>query len=384
MRMRLSVLTPIQRGEDGLFWGQALRCGSWDYDEMEGGGFDISEADIDEFVRNFEAAEKGPDVPLNYGHDDKDPAGWVKRLVKRGKGEGAELWPGFEILDDSYREKVEKGLIKYLSSELDFAWTNPEACRTNGDCEPRKVFEGLALTNRPYLKGMAPIMAAEVLPNSPARPGCKCGGKCRAKNLQESPMPKTQEELERELAAANAKLAERDSDIKAQLAAAEKRQADSDLQMREMIQSTRLDKVTARLKEMGKSKLPPAIGGRVLRLATALIMGGASTVTLSGKVKVRLADNSGDEDVDKLDVVEEVLDMLQELPDALASDPDAELEEDDSDDEDDKKGSDADKVDKAKAAAKKRMTETKGLSYATVLAEELTKRGIKSAFGGKR
>jgi len=387
VRVRLASPTGIELGPDGLYWGQVLRCGSWDYPDMEGGGFDIDEGAIDEFVRNFAAGEKGPEVLLNYGHDDKDEAGWVKRLEKRGAGEDAQAWAGFTVDNADYRSKVDRGLIRYLSSELDFDYTNPEACRTHSDCTPRRVFEGLALTNRPYVKGMAPIACAEILPNSPASSGCKCGGKCR-ENQQEGHMSKTVEELQRDLDAANAKLAERDdSTLKAQLADAKRRQDESDRQLRLMVQTNRLDKVRARLKELGRKNVPPVIASRVLRLATALVMGDAASVTLSSKVKVRLADNSGDEELDKLDVVEEVLDMLQELPDAISSEGDADLEEDDTDDDKDKdkKGSESDRVKSATASAKKRMSETKGLRFEVVLAEELAKRGIKSALaGGKR
>ena len=389
MRLKLRVhgaAVQLQEREDGLYWVEALRCGSWDYPGMEGGGFEIDQAKLDEFVANFEAGEKGRDVLLNVDHDDDAPAGWVKRLVRRGEGDdpetGARLWAGFEIADPEIRRKVDLGLLKYSSSELDFSWVNPERCRTDGDCEPRSVFEGLALTNRPYVKGLRPIVLAEPFePISPATPGCKCGERRETKR-KEGHM-KTVEELEAELAEARAKLAENDSaaELKAKLTEAEKQRKDTDRRLRELETSTRLNEVGERIKKLVRGRrVTPAVGNRLTRLATALVRGGAATVTLSEKVKVRLAEGDGEEELDKLDVVGEVLDMLQELPDALSSKvEDADLSEED--DEDEGKESDDDKVKAAEAAAIARV-KTEKRPFRVLFTEELAKRGVQSALGG--
>lgn len=387
MRLKLSVTAPISPITDGLYWAEAIRCGSWEYPDFPSGGFDVNESIIDELATNFKAGEKGPDVPLNYGHDDEDPAGWVKQLVKRGSGDdpenGSKLFAGFEILNPDYKEKVDLGLIKYVSSEIDFDYVNPETCRTEGDCTPKRVFEGLALCLRPYIKGMQPIMLCEPYTISQEKPGCKCGER---RNLnKEGYMPKTIEQLEAELAETKAKLAENSSDsLKAQLAEEKQRREANERQLREVLTTTRLNDAKTRLSMLvAKRKLTPAIANRALRLCQGLIVGGSTTINLNEKVKVRLADNTGDEEIDKLDVVSEVLDMLQELPDALSSKvEDANLEEEESDDDmynDDDKA----KMSKAKIAAHERVVKG-GVTYHVALAEELKKVGITSAFGGKK
>lgn len=386
MRVKLSLQgSPIEH-RDGLYWAEVLRPGSWEYPGFPTGGFDIDETVLDEFAANFRAGEKGSMVPLNLNHKEENTIGWVKALERRGEGADARLWAGFEIEDAETKDKVDRKLLRFTSSELNWEWRNPEACRTHGDCEPRRVFEGLALTNRPYIKGLQPIQLAEILdtPEDPDRaPGrrakCKCG--------EQKPMPKTAEELQKELDEARAQLAERGSeDLKAKLAEETRKRQETERQvqetnrrLRELETNTKLTETNQRIRELVRKRhITPAVANRVTRIALALIQGGQATVTLSEKVKVKLAEGNGEESLDKLDVVREVLDMLQELPDALSKDEIAQLEEDESD-----KGreSESEKIKAAEGAARERAKKG-GINFRAALAEELTKRGVGSQ-GGK-
>ncbi|RYG34219.1 hypothetical protein EON81_16140 [bacterium] len=344
---------------------QVLRCGSWQYGEDPESGFDLTESDLREIVSNFKAAEKGVDVPLMYGHDDASEAqcGWVKDLALEGKGADASVWAYFDLTDGHVRRKVDEGSIKYSSSELDLAYVNPERARTTGDTTPRKVFEGLALTNRPYIKGMAPVATVTLTERSekpttvpePTKP-----------NTENDSVSVRLAEQERETEALRTKLAERDRDIEA----IRKDGLRRDNENRKRLNETIIRERCAAL------KLSPAVSNRALRLNTLLCLGGAHTVKLSEPVrvaKVRLAEGESpsDESVDTLDVMAEVMDLLQELPDNLSQDAaKANLEEA----EDDTKESGGES--EAIKAAEKRFAEDPKLNFRIVLGEELQKRGV--------
>lgn len=392
MRPAIGMLSEISGQADGsgLYWVEALRCGSWDYPDMSEGGFTIDEVRLRELAAHFAAGEKGPDVPLNWNHDDDKPLGWVKAVEVRGAGSDAQLWAGFEITDSAMRSRVENRSVKYCSSEIDFAYVNPEACRTRGDCGEKTVLEGLALTNRPYVKHMAPIQLGErlhvrILSDFPDHRGCTCGER-RETKYKEGHMPKTVEQLESELAETRTQLTEatKASATTAQLEEERKARLATEVRLRELEANTALSEAKGRLTQLvRKGRLTPAVARRALRLCEIAIRGGVAMVQLSDPVKVskiRLAEGetASEEDVDKLDVVGEVLDMLQELPETIASRAEDEvaLDEDGPQTEDDEE--------KAKEAALARCRENPKLSYGVVLAEEIQKRGLHKGRSGNK
>ncbi len=142
---KVVFLSDIGRSDD-LYRAEVLRVGHWDYPDLSG-GLSITPELLSELAANFQAGFKGWEVPLNREHDDERPVGWVKGLEVEGDG----LYALFEITDSETRGLVDDGSLKYCSSELDLAWFDPEAKRE------MPVFEGLALTNRPYIKRLAPV-----------------------------------------------------------------------------------------------------------------------------------------------------------------------------------------------------------------------------------
>jgi hypothetical protein len=308
----------IGQASDGRYRVEALRTGKWNYPGLEDGGFEITEATLDEMIARFKAGEKGPEVPLNRDHDDAKPCGWVKDVEKApGRNGGPSLWAYIDITDDGTRKLVDDKSLRYASSELDFGWVNPEACRTAGDCAPRQVFEGLALTNRPYVKGLSPVEPVNL--SDFAASGCGCGGQADD-NEKEKRM--TLEEMQKENERLKASLAEKDATTETRLAEERKAREASDARLRALEHTTALDKARDRVKRLvTRGRITPAVGMKALRFAEVLVLGDASRVTLATPVKIKLAEGK-EEEVTSFDCVGELLNLLDEMPDSIATETD--------------------------------------------------------------
>jgi len=111
----------------------------------------------DEFLRrikeNFDKGVLGRDVPVNFEHQYTalGAAGWVKALEIRDDGLYAQIeWT------DVGKEALEKQRFKYVSVELGGA-VDPITGKDLG----LDVLTGIALTNRPFFKGLTAIAAAD-------------------------------------------------------------------------------------------------------------------------------------------------------------------------------------------------------------------------------
>ena len=335
-------------GETDLYRVEALRVGNWAYDGLEG-GLDITKQLLTELSANFAAGVKGHEVPIDgpcrggeaHSDDDKHDCGWVKRLDL--SPDGSKLYAIFSITNPEVKGMVDEGSLRYVSSELALGWEEPESRRT------MNVFEGLSLTNRPYLKRMEGI--AQVDLSEPPR------------QHKEAPMPTTEElqgtieSLKAQLAekskgdsAQVAKLGEELTSLKAQLVtqeATEKRIAAAEASARQATCKLQLAEYKARFQAMVRKgkPIPPSLYGQFMRLAEALLGQGHETIVLSTKVK--LAEGDAAVETDNLNVLDAMVDLISMLPDEMASpiDKEAILEEDKpgsgDDDEDDEKKAEA-------------------------------------------
>lgn len=131
---------------------QVLRCGKFDHPQY--GTFEITTQVLTDMVNNFKTRVRGQDIPFDYFHEaDKEAAGWVKDLVLNE--DGSELWATVD-----WTPKAEQMLkdreIRYFSPDFAFQWKDPES----GQIFKNVLFGG-GLTNRPFVKEMAAIVAQE-------------------------------------------------------------------------------------------------------------------------------------------------------------------------------------------------------------------------------
>lgn len=370
MNSKVKLVTTLKATPraDGLWPMECLRIGHWDYAGIPG-GLAVDQALLKDLKSNFDAGAKGFEVLLNREHDDDRPAGWVKGLELAA--DGNSLIALVDITDEESKGDVEDEKVKYCSSELDLAWLDPE------DKSEKRVFEGLALTNRPYIKRLKPIGVVlsersanlrldedaeepeDEKPKVAASEDEPVSGPPEKEDTTVDPKDKKTEEPTGGGAVAL-------SELKATLAeetAARKRLeaqlAESDKQSHDLSARIRLNDATARInKAYKKGKVTPAFAKTVLAFAEAVIQHGDTTkIKLSAKVKIKLADGE-EKETDELDIVDGILDMIDTLPDDLVVD--GEKEKADLSDEEKEPKDDEDDLDKA---AKAEMKENKDLTY---------------------
>lgn len=141
---------------------QVARCGTFDGHSQ--GGFVFDPATFDALVRNFDATENRR-VPIDYEHatemttapgvlQNGAPAvGWVTHLESRGE---AGLYAHVDWVDPQAVERIRMGQYAYCSPAVVFGAIDPESGEAIG---PKLT--SVALTNRPFLDGMAALTARD-------------------------------------------------------------------------------------------------------------------------------------------------------------------------------------------------------------------------------
>lgn len=138
---------------------QVMRTGTFHHPMY--GKFSIKEGDLDSMVKNF--AEHRPKAPtelvVDYEHQSTTPmqkakaAGWIKGLerVKEALFMLVE-WTG------EAAKAITANEYRFISPEFNLHYTDKE---TGKDIGPTLL--SAALTNRPFLEGMGPVMLSETL-----------------------------------------------------------------------------------------------------------------------------------------------------------------------------------------------------------------------------
>lgn len=131
---------------------QILRVGAFNHPKY--GEFQITALILAEMKSNFDSGIRGIDIALDYFHDsDKEASGWLKSLELRE--DGTELWGEVDWTPKA-RKMLSEREVRYFSPDFAFEWTDPETEKTY-----QNVLFGGGLTNRPFVKDMAAIVASE-------------------------------------------------------------------------------------------------------------------------------------------------------------------------------------------------------------------------------
>jgi len=103
------------------------------------------------FADSVNNRTRGIEPSINYNHNNADvAAGWGKKAEARADG----VWMFVEWTDDAAKQILEKK-YKYFSAEFEDEWSDPTGNKFTD------VMFGGALTNRPYMKNLAPINLSE-------------------------------------------------------------------------------------------------------------------------------------------------------------------------------------------------------------------------------
>lgn len=128
---------------------QLLRVGTFYHDKY--GKIDITEATLSELKTNFDSKVRGIDIAIDFSHKSEDEAaGWVKSVEI--DDDGKTLWGTVDWTPTAIQKLSEKQ-FRYISSNFNFKYVDNETQRNHG-----AVLLGAGLTNRPVVKGMAPVV----------------------------------------------------------------------------------------------------------------------------------------------------------------------------------------------------------------------------------
>jgi phage I-like protein len=136
-----------------LSWIQCMPNGSWEHPFYGTLTFDDKRAEA--FVKNFNNNVVGKDLDIDFEHKlfDGGAAGWVKAAEVR-KNEGLFLQIEWTPRGT---EAIKNKEFRYFSPEFFDEWQHPQTGAKFTD-----VLMGGGLTNRPFLKGIAPVNLSEM------------------------------------------------------------------------------------------------------------------------------------------------------------------------------------------------------------------------------
>jgi len=135
-------------------WIEVFRIGKWNHPKY--GIIEGTTKLFGDFIKNWKDRVLGRDISLDKTHEPSDGAtGWVQELKIKGDRLLALIeWTPWGI------ELIEQKGFKYFSPEYRDVYVDKESGK-----EHKNVLFGGALTNRPFLTDLAPIVLSEDLEN---------------------------------------------------------------------------------------------------------------------------------------------------------------------------------------------------------------------------
>lgn len=145
----------ISLADSSQSWAQVLRTGRFVHPAY--GEFEVTPESLQNMAANFANGVR-PVPPtrlvVDYNHGDQNgrAAGWITALEVRN---GTELWAQVEWTDEA-ANAIRRREYQFTSAE--FAW----AYQDKGDGTDRgPTLLAMAITNRPFVEGMAPLALSE-------------------------------------------------------------------------------------------------------------------------------------------------------------------------------------------------------------------------------
>lgn len=147
--MKFSLKEPILLADDAdINKVQLMRTGNFRYydDTLE-----VTSEMLIEMKKNFDNGVRGVDLAVDYFHyANNEAAGWISDVILENND--TELWIAVEWTEAA-RKKIMEKEIRYLSADFNMNYTDNESGEKYG-----AVLNGAGLTNRPFIKGMNPIL----------------------------------------------------------------------------------------------------------------------------------------------------------------------------------------------------------------------------------
>lgn len=142
----LAIRLSEKAGADGTGKIQIFKAGTFYHYYY--GEFVLTTAIFAAMIENFEKKVYGIDSMIDYDHEMREAAAWIKRLYLSEDNE--ELWAEVDWTPPG-KECIDQKTFRYISADFNMNFVNNETLVEYGP-----VLFGAALTNRPFIKGMAP------------------------------------------------------------------------------------------------------------------------------------------------------------------------------------------------------------------------------------
>jgi phage I-like protein len=166
-------LSTVQLSDDGPTWIQAMPLGKYKHPFF--GDIDITPERVKRFADNVNNNVRGTELDIDYDHKmtTGEAAGWVKAADPRPTGL-------FLLVDwtAKARQSIREKAYRYFSPEFTDEWTHPKTSQKYKD-----VIFGGGITNRPFLKDIAPINASDLVLGDQEP---KTGGRMDPKQLRKA------------------------------------------------------------------------------------------------------------------------------------------------------------------------------------------------------
>lgn len=135
-------------------WVQVYPFDTWDHPQFGETTIDSSIASM--MKSNFDQGVRGTDIVFDYEHGldtakGTKASGWYKEMQVRDDG----LWGLIEFTEEAKKE-IADNQWRYISGQHYDQWTHPHTGDTH-----QYVISGGTLTNKPWVKGMAPLNFSE-------------------------------------------------------------------------------------------------------------------------------------------------------------------------------------------------------------------------------
>jgi phage I-like protein len=166
-------LSTIELSDKGPTWIQAMPLGKYKHPFF--GDIDINDERVKRFADNVNSNVRGTELDIDYDHKmtTGEAAGWVKAADARPNG--------LYLLVDwtaRARQAIREKAYRYFSPEFTDEWEHPKT-----QVKYKDVLFGGGITNRPFLKDIAPVNASELVLGDQEP---KTGGRMDPKQLRKA------------------------------------------------------------------------------------------------------------------------------------------------------------------------------------------------------
>jgi phage I-like protein len=167
-------LSTIELSDNGPTWIQAMPLGKYKHPFF--GDIDITPERVKRFSDNVNSNVRGTELDIDYDHKmtSGEAAGWVKAADARPTG--------LYLLVDwtaKARQAIRERAYRYFSPEFTDEWEHPKT-----QVKHKDVLFGGGITNRPFLKDIAPVNASELVLGDQESPNT--GGRMDPKQLRKA------------------------------------------------------------------------------------------------------------------------------------------------------------------------------------------------------